>query len=980
MRKSFAGAAPLTKLTAGITTISTTFSVAAGAGYPTGAGGPFVVVINRGKANEEKILVASRATNTFTVAAGGRGYDGTAAQSHATDSEVMHVLDADTVDNANAHVNDTTRDDHTQYLNNTRHDVAARHTIGTVIATGTPGASAVGDTALAGAATTVARADHRHAREAFGATSVTITHTATTDSGTALTPARSDHNHVFAAPVSSSNVVIGGTSAIGTATTFARGDHTHSVAIGAPVASAPGDAANTGTADSVARSDHRHAREAFGDVSTAQTATVTSVAGSAVTLSRSDHNHAFSLATDVQTLAINVGGGSSAGSGTTFARGDHAHGLSTGVPVALGATATAGGAVSVSRSDHIHPTTGLVTDTLNQTIAGIKTFSSIPVLPATNPVNANDAARKGYVDAATLLESRMSDARVMVSGGGNMSLSAGYELNWSTRFIVISVGRDAAWSTTGYFDIQIPAVGTVITGVGGATNKTVVAAGIPLLTWDVLYYIIPLGAGNTSVPGNFRVANYTANFEAPSNWLPLAIRNGDSNFVYTINGKYLSPGQTIAPALADATAAPINVTKEANAEGTSVSMARSDHKHDIGTAVPVTVTVGSNVEGTSVNLARADHNHDISTAAPAANLTATTTNAAGGASSVSRSDHSHAITANVAPSDITKAAAAIGTSAALARADHKHDISTAAPVTVTIGSNVEGTATSLARSDHNHDIATASPVTLTIGGNTPGSSTSLSRADHNHDISANVAPQRITTVAQVAAIGTSIAVARADHVHESPSIVDLSTAQTVAGVKTFSSIPVLPASDPTTDNQAARKAYVDTKLTGVGTSRVFRQSATPAGPVEGDIWITGGTAAGSPLPQGIIGYAEVTTHQTGITTEVDRAGLSVTVTIPAGRVLRVSAYHILSAVTANSSAFLRIVRGTTNLVYGSTGLMTVGDVNEVTVSPSVREVLGAGTYTFKCTVGRYGGTGTISARASSLSAPAYIMVEDLGAA
>ena len=36
-------------------------------------------------------------------------------------------------------------------------------------------------------------------------------------------------------------------------------------------------------------------------------------------------------------------------------------------------------------------------------------------------------------------------------------------------------------------------------------------------------------------------------------------------------------------------------------------------------------------------------------------------------------------------------------------------------------------------------------------------------------------------------------------------------AQTIEGVKTFGSIPVLPASDPTTDNQATRKAYVDTK-------------------------------------------------------------------------------------------------------------------------------------------------------------------------
>lgn len=35
--------------------------------------------------------------------------------------------------------------------------------------------------------------------------------------------------------------------------------------------------------------------------------------------------------------------------------------------------------------------------------------------------------------------------------------------------------------------------------------------------------------------------------------------------------------------------------------------------------------------------------------------------------------------------------------------------------------------------------------------------------------------------------------------------------QSVAGVKTFTSIPVLPASNPTTDNQATRKAYVDTK-------------------------------------------------------------------------------------------------------------------------------------------------------------------------
>lgn len=41
--------------------------------------------------------------------------------------------------------------------------------------------------------------------------------------------------------------------------------------------------------------------------------------------------------------------------------------------------------------------------------------------------------------------------------------------------------------------------------------------------------------------------------------------------------------------------------------------------------------------------------------------------------------------------------------------------------------------------------------------------------------------------------------------------VKLTGNQTIAGIKTFSSIPVLPASDPTTTNQATRKAYVDAR-------------------------------------------------------------------------------------------------------------------------------------------------------------------------
>ena len=49
--------------------------------------------------------------------------------------------------------------------------------------------------------------------------------------------------------------------------------------------------------------------------------------------------------------------------------------------------------------------------------------------------------------------------------------------------------------------------------------------------------------------------------------------------------------------------------------------------------------------------------------------------------------------------------------------------------------------------------------------------------------------------------------------HEN-EVVKLTGNQTIAGVKTFSSVPVLPGSDPTTTNQAVRKHYVDNLIPG----------------------------------------------------------------------------------------------------------------------------------------------------------------------
>ena len=115
-RYEHTGAAPVTGLASGIGSTDTTFTVNSGTGYPTGATGKFVICVDAGTVSEEKILCSARSGTSFTVAASGRGYDGTTATSHSSGStNVTHVLSAAEIDDASDHIYTTTRDDHTQY-------------------------------------------------------------------------------------------------------------------------------------------------------------------------------------------------------------------------------------------------------------------------------------------------------------------------------------------------------------------------------------------------------------------------------------------------------------------------------------------------------------------------------------------------------------------------------------------------------------------------------------------------------------------------------------------------------------------------------------------------------------------------------------------------------------------------------------------------------------------------------------------------
>lgn len=212
------------------------------------------------------------------------------------------------------------------------------------------------------------------------------------------------------------------------------------------------------------------------------------------------------------------------------------------------------------------------------------------------------------------------------------------------------------------------------------------------------------------------------------------------------------------------TAVPVDVGT-ANSEGTATSLARSDHVHAglaLTSSAPEDVTKATAVVGVSTTAARADHKHNISTAAP---VSVGTANSEGTATSLARSDHVHsglALTSS-APANVTKATATVGVDTTAARSDHKHDITTAAPVSIGTA-NSEGSATSLARSDHVHSglaLTSSAPANVTKATAVVGVDTTAARSDHKHDITTATA----VSVGTANAEGTSTSISRADHVH-----------------------------------------------------------------------------------------------------------------------------------------------------------------------------------------------------------------------
>lgn len=144
----------------------------------------------------------------------------------------------------------------------------------------------------------------------------------------------------------------------------------------------------------------------------------------------------------------------------------------------------------------------------------------------------------------------------------------------------------------------------------------------------------------------------------------------------------------------------------------------------------------------------------------------------------------------------------------------------------------------------------------------------------------------------------------------------------------------------------------------------------------GSNWYGAYTSPTDNVALGQIGYAQVTTMQGSITTEVDLTGLSVTVDVGVARRIRITGQAHLESTNAADVLGLDIQEGATNLFIGRWTNGTAGQresrMSSVVLTPT------SGAHTYKLTGLRSGaGTATIG---GITGGPAYILVEDIGPA
>jgi hypothetical protein len=158
--------------------------------------------------------------------------------------------------------------------------------------------------------------------------------------------------------------------------------------------------------------------------------------------------------------------------------------------------------------------------------------------------------------------------------------------------------------------------------------------------------------------------------------------------------------------------------------------------------------------------------------------------------------------------------------------------------------------------------------------------------------------------------------------------------------------------------------------TATGTIQPLAGATYPAFLLVEDITPT--PAPANTAPSSTLAYAEITTTPATFTSIVDIPGLSVAVTVAAGRRIRVSAQGVLNNSAAGNRTNLFLYEAGAQLQRGAIVAGAAG-INE-SVSPSTVLSPSAGSHTYYVRASADAGTGTLTA---TTTGPAYILVEDI---
>jgi len=177
------------------------------------------------------------------------------------------------------------------------------------------------------------------------------------------------------------------------------------------------------------------------------------------------------------------------------------------------------------------------------------TFSRLALLiAATGNVGIGTASprtaldtRKGVMSGAA---NDYQKAQFTMSGGGSVTWGGTRgRLKWTQRFIAISAERGSTFSN-GFVDIVQPTTDIPKANVYDDVARSANADGIVLNGWEALYAAHTVGGNNTDV--SFFIRAYTSEFFAPSNWLLVALVNGDDDTVKLGTGVIVSASSSFA--------------------------------------------------------------------------------------------------------------------------------------------------------------------------------------------------------------------------------------------------------------------------------------------------------------------------------------------------------------------------------------------------------------------------------------------------